>query len=428
MLRAPVNRSFGNHVEPAAVPRPNSLQTICWAIFGLMLIYCVVSAVRLSIADYISESAPEWSLAIDSGQFDARVAIARAQYLSDKSRAAPSRAAAIAALQRNPLMPAALTLLGRIAGDAQQNDRAGDLMEWAARLDQRSLEADLWLLQRDSVAGDYTAAMTRFDVLMRGQAPSVIDSVTRTYLPVLTVEGFRQGLVRRVRSKPKWRTDVLVAIARGSTDIPGIIALLRELQATPEGLNSTELSTFLNRLVSVNKFDEAYAAWQASLPAERRAESGGLYNGDFRYPIANVPFDWVLTPASQLLMRVAIEADLSVLDVDFFGGQVRFANVTHLMSLPPGAYRLVGQERSQNLQNERGLRWRIACASGEAADLGSTGLLVGDVAWRAFGVDFDVPPSGCKYQRLLLELPARTALEFEVIGGASYANLRIVRR
>ena len=111
------------------------------------------------------------------------------------------------------------------------------------------------------------------------------------------------------------------------------------------------------------------------------------------------------------------------MNVDFFGGRVKFEHVSHLLNLAPGSYRFQGRERAQALQNERGLQWRIACADGEGESLGTTDPLNGDIAWRPFAVDFTVPTGKCFYQYLVLELRARAALETEVVGRVSYADL-----
>ena len=111
------------------------------------------------------------------------------------------------------------------------------------------------------------------------------------------------------------------------------------------------------------------------------------------------------------------------INVDFFGGRVKFEHVSHLLNLAPGPYRFQGRERSQDLQNERGLRWRIACVGDDAETLGTTDLVSGDTPWRTFTVDFTVPTGKCPYQMLVLELPARAALETEVVGRVSYTDL-----
>ena len=123
------------------------------------------------------------------------------------------------------------------------------------------------------------------------------------------------------------------------------------------------------------------------------------------------------------MVRVGTQDGASTISVDFFGGRVKFEHVSHLLNLAPGPYRLQGRERSQDLQNERGLRWRIACIGDDAETLGTTDLVRGDTPWRTFAIDFTVPTGKCPYQMLMLELPARSALETEVVGRVSYADL-----
>ena len=113
------------------------------------------------------------------------------------------------------------------------------------------------------------------------------------------------------------------------------------------------------------------------------------------------------------------------MNIDFLGGRVKFEHVSHLLNLMPGPYRFQGRERSQALQNERGLRWRIVCVGDDAQTLGTTDLMSGDTPWRTFAVDFSVPADKCLYQKLVLELPARAALETEVVGRVSYADLEL---
>ena len=170
-------------------------------------------------------------------------------------------------------------------------------------------------------------------------------------------------------------------------------------------------------------FDEAHDAWLRSLPPEHREEADLLYNAQFRYPITNLPFDWVIAPVPHAAAQVDTQNDTRVLNAEFFGGRVNFEHVSHLLNLAPGAYRFEGRERSQNLQNEQGLRWRIFCIGDTSDTLGATDLVSGEIPWREFGMEFVVPTGECLYQKLVLELPARTALETEIRGRVSYADL-----
>jgi hypothetical protein len=179
----------------------------------------------------------------------------------------------------------------------------------------------------------------------------------------------------------------------------------------------------LTRLIEGGMFDEAHDAWLRSLPPERREEADLLYNAGFHYPLTNLPFEWVITPVPRALAQVETQDNKSVLNIVFLGGPVNFEHVTHLLNLAAGAYQFKGHEQSEDLQNERGLRWRIFCVDDTADTLATTALMNGDTPWRDFSVDFVVPTDKCLYQKLVLELPARTALETEIRGRASYADL-----
>ena len=144
----------------------------------------------------------------------------------------------------------------------------------------------------------------------------------------------------------------------------------------------------LTRLTEAGMFDEAHDIWVRSLPPDRREEADLLYNEGFRYPLTNLPFDWVILPVSNAIVRVETQNGARTINVDFFGGRVKFEHVSHLLNLAPGPYRFQGRERSQDLQNERGLRWRIACVGDDAQTLGTTDLVSGDTPWRTFAVDF----------------------------------------
>ena len=119
------------------------------------------------------------------------------------------------------------------------------------------------------------------------------------------------------------------------------------------------------------------------------------YNAQFRSPITNLPFDWVIAPVPHAAAQVDTQNDTRVLNAEFFGGRVNFEHVSHLLNLAPGAYRFEGRERSQNLQNEQGLRWRIFCIGDTSDTLGATDLVSGEIPWRKFGMEFVVPTGKC---------------------------------
>jgi len=200
------------------------------------------------------------------------------------------------------------------------------------------------------------------------------------------------------------------------------------LNAGPTPLRSEELRPYLSKLIEVGRLEQAYLTWLQHLPPDRLSQLTHLYNGRFQYELSNLPFDWSMQPVRGAAVDLARGAQDTVLRVGFSGTRVPFRHVSHRLVLPPGDYRFTGSVKADRLQNERGLRWRIFCIENPEASLGETDLVAGNVPWRNFQVDFSVPTSACRAQNLILELPARVALEQQVSGLISYAALDIQKR
>jgi hypothetical protein len=401
---------------------PAALVGLARLVFVGLLLALGVSILRHSLGDYLSgEADPALSIVIDPTQASARVAVS--ERLMADSKITDAIVGAREALRHNPLLPEALTLLARSSEQEGDIERATQLMNLATRVNLRDLRSQLWLLGQDLRGGRVNLALNRIDVLLRGQFPQAIGPIAPALPPILTREPYRLGYVKLLRTNPRWREVWFVDLLRRSDDLSALTYLFAELQADESGPTERELQVLLTRLTDAGMFDEAHDIWVRSLPPDRREEADLVYNQEFRYPLTNLPFDWVIQPVNNAMVRVGTQNGARTINVDFFGGRVKFEHVSHLLNLAPGPYRFQGRERSQDLQNERGLRWRIACVGDGAETLGATDLVSGDTDWRTFAVDFMVPTGKCPYQRLVLELPARAALETEVVGRVSYADL-----
>ena len=393
-----------------------------------LLVFLGINIIRFAAGDFLSGSDPELSLAFDPSQAGARAALSKRLFFEDASRFEDAASGARRALSDNPFSPDALTLLARVSQAKGDEREAALMMNWAGRSDRRDLESQLWLLDQDVRNARAAAALERIDLVLRAQPSQVSGALTPALAPILTSDAYRSGFVAQLRAKPPWRSFWLGQLLAHSDDFSGMNELFADLQSGDNPPTAAELAAFLNRFVDAGFFDQAYVAWTKSLPSRALAEQGYLYNARFRYPLTNLPFDWVFAPVAQALIGVETTNEERILDVDFFGGRVAFDHASHLLKLAPGRYRFSGRERSENLQNERGLRWRLFCAGNPADTLGATELMTGETPWREFGVDFIVPQDNCSYQKLILELPARVALETEILGRVSYRDLNIQPR
>jgi hypothetical protein len=383
-----------------------------------------VEILRHSLGDFLGSVNPALAIFVDPAQAEARLSVSKALMVGDPSKVDEVVVGAGRALRTNPLLPDALTLLAHAAEKTGDEARTTRLMTLASRVNLRDTSSQLWLLSYDLRKGNVDSALQRIDVILRGQDGTVISLLEPTLTQILTREPYRLAYAKLLLTNPPWRSGWLDDLVNHTTDLDGLTNLFTEMQAIGAGPTEEELRTVLDRLTREQMFDDAHDIWIRSLPPERREEVGLLYNDGFRDHVTNLPFDWVIEPAPNA--RVSFEgqsAEQQIMSVDFYGGRVNFKHVSHLLNLAPGPYRFQGREKSQALQNEQGLRWRIACIDRDDETLGTTDLIKGETPWRHFTMDFSVPIGKCFYQNLVLELPARADLEAEVVGRVSYSDL-----
>jgi len=338
-----------------------------------------------------------------------------------------ARASAQAALAAAPLDERALAVLGGIAEREGDQQRAELLMRMAGARTGRDRGVQAWLFDHEVRRHDYAQALPYADAILR-----VEPALQSQLLPVLaafTVEPAAfAALTDFLAAEPPWRPWLLSELSRRLANRARLTALYDALKATPAPPSNAELQPYLARLVGDGAFALARATWRQTLPKAMRRDDVLLFNGDFALPIDGMPFNWVLTPidgADIAIVPSPSDPPQNALQVEFSGGRVNFANVRQLLMLKPGAYRLSGMMRSEQLDNPRGLRWRIFCAGGGEADLGQTQSISGTVGWTDLSTGLQVPESGCAAQWIQLELPARIASEMKIGGVVWYRGMTI---
>lgn len=393
-----------------------------------LLLVCLLAwrIVSHAAADLLGAHDPQAALFWEEANPSALTNLAQEEL--GKSGDAHSRAAADYAAQlvsRDPLAPGALSLYGIAVARLGQTERAEKILRVAAAHLPIDLVAHGWLYEHALKKGDLFEALAELDILLRGRpfmAPQIGPSIQA--LLGTDAEG-EAGFARLLSTSPPWRPSLLAYLSSSIKDSDALVRLFGRLQASAAPPSAEEMRPYLERLVRESRLDQAYLAWLDHLPPDRLSHLGFLYNSLFQYPISNLPFDWVITPVSGASVEVVAGEKGPSLSVEFYGARVSFAHVAHLLMLPPGEYSFSGSAKTDNLDNERGLRWRIYCVSDPAGSLATTSLLNNTTPWRSFRVSFSVPPTGCAAQRLVLEIPARIALETQVSGSARYSNLSI---
>jgi hypothetical protein len=329
------------------------------------------------------------------------------------------------ALRLRPLDNLSLFLLGIVAERKGDAAAAKKLIGSAGARTWRNLGTQIWLFEHAYIAKDYAAALPHADAMFRVE-PRLISPVFPTIAAFTTDPRGLKALAEFLVTDPPWRQWVVQSLANrlySKTDLDRFYAMLSDSRSPP---TKPELLSYMQRLIKDGRYDTAYRKWRASLPASQ-STAGLLYNGDFSLPIDDMPFNWVMGRVAGAHAQIVSPDDAKgrALRVEFSGARINFDDVSQLMLLPPGRYRLAGRVKADNLRTSRGLWWRILCVTGSKATLAHTDPLSGNVPWRDFQADFEVPAEGCKAQKLQLELPARIASEHEIEGQVWYQDIRI---
>jgi hypothetical protein len=398
-----------------------------WRVLSLLLVGLLAWRILShAAADLLAADEPQAALFWEDANPTALTILTQKEL--EKSDEAHSRAAtkyAARLISRDPLAPGALSLYGMATARMGEVERAEKILHVAAAHLPIDLIAHGWLYERALKKADLSTALTELDVLLRGR-PFITPQIGPSVAALIGTDAEGEaGFVRLLSTSPPWRPSLLAYLSSNLKDADSLVRLFGRLQTSAAPATAEEMRPYLDRLVRDGKLEQAYLAWLSQLPPDRLSHLGLLYNNRFQHPVSNLPFDWQIIPVSGASVEVVAEGKESVLNVEFYGARVSFAHVTHLLMLPPGKYAFSGSGQTENLDNERGLRWRIYCTSDSAGALATTDFLKKTTPPHSFRVTFSVPPTACTTQMLVLEIPARIAIETEVSGSARFSNLSI---
>jgi len=329
------------------------------------------------------------------------------------------------ALLSDPLDSRALSTLGFVAERKSHLARAEALMSLAAARSWRNPAPHVWLFAQAIRRGKFEEALVQADGLLR-----VDPHYEATISPILTVFGTDPGALAALEgalaANPPWRRSFLSsAIVNGANDRL-MMQLYQSLIRSRQPPTADEMKPYLDRLILVGRFEEAYQDWRAtSSPAETPVRSP--YNGNFEAPLDGLPFNWVFDSISGAEIQIGEAPDRGnsrALRIQFSGARARFGRVGQLLMLAPGSYDLELAVKSSSLRTERGPVWQISCAESRVL-LAETKPVTGTTPWTDLKIKFSVPSSGCNAQWLQLIIPARTASESEIEGEVWFQSFRV---
>ena len=180
-------------------------------------------------------------------------------------------------------------------------------------------------------------------------------------------------------------------------------ALALGLAANGHPATNAELSGLFNGLVQTHRYGAADFLW-------RRLSVGGKargqpFDGDFDGLASPEPFGWLVSSGSGATVEMAADTSRPgerALRVAYDGYSTPKLIQT-FMALPPGAYRLGGLSRNEQVEGADRLGWTVSCADDGQVLVEAKGAPTSPVGvWQGFTATFEVPASGCQGQWLRL--------------------------
>ncbi len=334
---------------------------------------------------------------------------------------------AIRTLAADPLNAEAYELLGFVSNEPE---RTRVLMKEAINLSRRESSALFWLLNDSFLRKDYRATLDYADLLLKTRPELSVYATKYIALTAEDAEGL--PLVADVLTKkPSWRRQFFGSYSQSETLTEVPLKLMISLKENGAPPSPKELAPYLDALIARNRIDVAYNAWLQFLPEEQLSNLGLLTNANFETPPSGLPFDWRMEPGLNAVAEFVgrtPEGSGRLLHVTFGPGRVKFPELSQLLFLAPGHYRLEGKLRG-TITAKRGLRWQLTCATGSRRALAETDMLMGETEqWRIFTLEGDVPQSeDCNGQALRLFHDSRSASEELISGEVWFGSLRLSR-
>jgi hypothetical protein len=332
-----------------------------------------------------------------------------------------------AELAANPASASVLVQLG--AERERAGDRAAAAHAFAtalrlAPIDRAALRAAAALDVREGRMGD---AVRRVDRLLTYYGDTR-EWAFPVLLQWLAVPQARAALEALSREPSSWMGAFLThACGRVDPLVPATL-LARRIGAGLAGRD--EVRCGIDSLRGAGHWEAAYQLWLNTLPRERLAEVGYVFNGGFEHAPSGLGFDWVVderSPAHSADFPMgSAAAGQRALRVGWTGKRIAGPAILQRLALQPGRYELSGLVRLDQLQSVRGVQWALRCAAEPRSSLGASPRFMGSVEWQRFAFQLEVPES-CVGQLLQLEPAGLNEGATYVAGRAWFDELRLER-
>ena len=108
-----------------------------------------------------------------------------------------------------------------------------------------------------------------------------------------------------LKQRITWWPQFFNYAAAKATNVETLRTLFQMQTGGPNAVTTKGLQAYLQRLQRENLWIESYLVWLNHLRKDQLNAVGNLFNGGFEEEISNLGFDWIVTPASQVVVDTA---------------------------------------------------------------------------------------------------------------------------
>jgi hypothetical protein len=358
-------------------------------------------AVSITAAGVFRDLKPSWALRFAPWDARAQMVVTQRSLLKARGPAAIGAIGrqAARAYRRDPTALTSVTTLGFIAGSRGQEEKAGRIFRYAERLSRRDPETQLWLIEQSVKRDDVRGALVHYDTVLRS-SPGLWPHLQPILISASSDGNIARELNRVLRARPNWSRDLLIRFADEGRDAVALATVSRGILDQDVDEDRLVLLRVLDRLVSLGRFDLAWAEYELATRAQGRVPPL-LRDGQFRSERVLPPFDWDfadggrLSPERRLRDRSGSSFALYLPVAASTEGEV----ARQLLRLEPGAYQLGAQVGEVPQDRLRRPFFKVACTGEPERRLLQADFPPATASGRSIASRF-VVPAGCRNQWL----------------------------
>ncbi len=380
---------LGDSSAGAAKLRNRTIVSVVIAILGLgLVIWSGINAFQ----NVARSRAPAMALRFDAEDPIALAAVADRNFLAsptDRRTRATSARMAYRALQGSLLNPVGVRLAAMRFEQAPSRMLAA--LDAAQRLTRHDVTTQLQLIEANVEEGHVSGALLGYDRILRRKA-----SMSETLFPALAGAARDANVAPELKKKiaegVPWSGFFIDWALANDVELDTLLPVINVAPSNATGLSEGRKQSIVRRLVELNKYDAADAAYRLYRGPIEQSASGRA--SDFKRIGQFAPFDWEIQNGS--MVDGAIDPRAGMFHFSLLGeGQELI--LRRLVRAPARRYRLEVTGALSEPSRVKALA-RATCAQGGAV-LGSASLNSGA---RNAAADVAVPES-CKFVWLTLE-------------------------